>query len=137
MGGASQLASAGINLALAQQSKKKADKAANRDRDLGIAEINDQVAARERDQQAALRKRVASLRARAGASGLSSSGGSIDAVIRGLEEDAANETLEITNSASRRINSLRDTASEKRRRNLLNFASSLTSYGRGSRSLLR
>jgi len=137
MGGLSTLASAGINLALAQQANKRAGDQAKRDRDREIAQIQRESAARAREQQDALRARVSAIRARTGANGLASTGGSIDAVIRGLERDTDRETSDIRNAASTRIDDIRQGAEEKRRRNLLDLTTRALSVGRGTRSLLR
>lgn len=137
MGGLSTIASAGINLALAQQANKRAGDEAKRNRDREIAQIQRESASRARDQQEALRARVAAIRARTGSNGVASTGGSIDAVIRGLERDVARDTGEIRNAAASRIDDLRQGAQDKRRRNLLDLTTRIVGAGRGSRSLLR
>jgi hypothetical protein len=73
-----------------------------------------------------LRRRVAAERARAGAAGVTTAGGSSDAVLRGLVEqtDAANRAT--NNSVNRQINELRESASSSRRDSLLNFAGGFT-----------
>ena len=137
MGGLSTLASAGINLALAQQANKRASREVRRDRDREIAQIERESATRAREQQEALRARVAAIRARTGANGLASTGGSIDAVIRGLERDVARDTDDIRDAAASRIDDIRQGAQNRRRRNLLDLTTRVVGSGRGVRSLLR
>ena len=137
MGGVSNIASAGVNLALAHQAKNKANKNIKRDRDREIADITERMAAQSRERQTALRERIAALRARAGASGVAATGGSIDAVIRGLEREAKDESAFSKRAANQRIGDVRESASGKRRRNLLEFTGTLSGLGRSSRSLLR
>lgn len=136
MGGASTLATTGVNLALSQQASRKKDKQIKKSRDEEIEAINQDVATKQGDQNAALRRRLAALKARTGASGVASKGGSIDAVIRGLERETATTNAELVTFAQNQIAGARESASSQRQRNLLSFTSSLVGSGRSSRSLL-
>ena len=121
MGGISSLASTGVNLALAQQDSRRLRRERNRE----IEEINAQGAERRRQREADLRARIAALRARTGASGVQSTGGSIDAVVRGLEQASARESDFADRAATRRIGSVRQDSADRRRRNLLNTGNAL------------
>ena len=136
MAGVSNLASAGINLALSHQANRRADKQTDKSRDRQIAEIREQNASNARERQALLKRRIAEIRARNGASGIATSGGSIDAVIQGLQREAKQEAAASASKANSKIDQTRDNASQKKRKNLLALTSSLTRLGSG-RSFLR
>ncbi|MCB2055462.1 MAG: hypothetical protein KDE35_14620 [Geminicoccaceae bacterium] len=139
MAGLSNIASVGLDLALSQQAQRNEDKRLKDERDTRIAALADQTARIERAERDALRRRVAALRARAGAGGTGATGGSIDAVVRGLERDTTDEIGGARRRAAAGIDEIRARASENRRRNLLDFTSSisgLVSGGGSRRSLL-
>jgi hypothetical protein len=139
MGALSNLATVGLNFALAQQAARQDSGEINRERDRQIREIQQRNAEQRRQQQEALRRRLATQRARAGAAGVG--GGSAQAVLRGLTEEAQAEQDANDQAAARRVTDLRRRASEARERNLLELVggasrSALGLLGRGSRSLL-
>jgi len=144
MGGLSSRASLGVNLAMSQQARKKEKKALEKERDRKLRDIRERDAGAERDRRQALRERQAQQRARAGASGIASTGGSIDAVLRGLEKESEHERSDRQRDTARQIEALREAHSRKSRRNLLDFSSrfvgsagrSLRGLARGRRSLL-
>jgi hypothetical protein len=140
MGALSNLATVGLNFALAQQAARQDSGDINRERDRQIREIQAQNEEQRRRQQEALRRRLAAQRARAGAAGVGG-GGSAQAVLRGLTEEAEAEQAADDREAARRIAGLRRRASEARERNLLDLVGGASRgavglLGRGSRSLL-
>jgi hypothetical protein len=142
MGALSNLATLGLNFALAQQAARQESGDINRERDRQISEIQARNEEERRRQQEALRRRLAAQRARAGAAGVGG-GGSAQAVLRGLTEEAAAVQGASDEEAARRISDLRRRASSARERNLLELAggatrSTLDLLGAGSsrRSLL-
>jgi hypothetical protein len=144
MGALSSLATVGLNMALSGQAQKSQDKQLKAQRDQQIQQIQLQSAEDKRTSDAALKRRLAEERARAGASGVGGSGGSADAVLRGLEEESS--ALQASRDAedAQRIAAIRDTFGERRKRNLLDFGSqwlnagtrSLTGSSGRSRSLI-
>ena len=144
MGALSSLATVGLNMALSGPAQKSQDKQLKAQRDQQIQQIQLQSAEDKRTSDAALKRRLAEERARAGASGVGGNGGSADAVLRGLEEESS--ALQASRDAedAQRIAAIRDTFGERRKRNLLDFGSqwlnagtrSLTGSSGRSRSLI-
>jgi hypothetical protein len=140
MGALSNLATVGLNFALAQQAARQDSGDIKRERDRQIRQIQEQNEEQRRRQQEALRRRLSAQRARAGAAGVGG-GGSAQAVLRGLTEEAEAAQDASDEAAARRIAELRRRASEARERNLLELVggasrSALGLLGRGPRSLL-
>ena len=142
MGAISNLATLGLNFALAQQAARQDSGDINRERDRQIREIQARTEEERRRQQDALRRRLAAQRARAGAAGVGG-GGSAQAVLRGLTEEAADAQDASEEAAALRVADLRRRASSGRERNLLELAGGATRStlgllggGSGRRSLL-
>lgn len=142
MGALSNLATLGLNFALAQQAARRESGDISRERDRQIRDIQARNEEERRRQQEALRRRLAAQRARAGAAGVGG-GGSAQAVLRGLTEEAEAAQGASDATAARRIAELRRRAGRARERNLLELVggatrSSLGLLGGGSsrRSLL-
>jgi cell division protein FtsB len=140
MGALSNLATVGLNFALAQQAARGDSSDINRERDRQVQQIQQQNAEERRRQQEVLRRRLAAQRARAGAAGVGG-GGSAQAVLRGLTEEAQASQEASDEAAAQRISDLRRRASQARERNLLDLVggasrSALGLLGSGSRSLL-
>ena len=129
MGGLSSLATVGLNLALSQEAYKRENKALDKERKRQVAAIQAQDAALAKDGADALKQRLASVRARAGAAGLSTSGGSIDAVMRGLEQEAADGLAAASDKASGRIEDLRESTAARKKRNLLELSNTWLDIG--------
>lgn len=119
MGGMSSLASMGLNLALGQQAAQRENSALQKERDRQIRAIARDDAEAERRQAEALRRRQASERVRAGATGTATTGGSIDAILRGLEQEAAFETSLRQDLTAARVRQIRDSFGTRQRNNLL------------------
>jgi hypothetical protein len=139
MGALSSLATVGLNLALAQQASQRQSDDVKAERDRQIRAIRQRDEEQRRQQEEALRRRLASQRARAGAAGVSS-GGSADAVLRGLIEQAEASEQARAATSNRQISEIRRSASRSRRNNLLDLAggaggSALSLFGRRSGSL--
>jgi hypothetical protein len=141
MGALSSLASIGLNLALAQQAAQRQAQDINAERNRQIQAIRQRDVEQQRLQEEALRRRLATQRARAGAAGVSG-GGSASAVLRGLTEQAAAAEQARAAQSSGRIAGIRRSASSSRSRNLLDLVggaggSSLSLLGQSTgRSLL-
>ena len=119
MGGMNSLASLGLNLALGQQAMRQESKEAKAERDRQIAAIMRSNTEKERLQADTLRRRVASERVRAGAAGTATTGGSIDAILRGLEREAELETLARREATAQKVKAINDTFGIRRSNNLL------------------
>jgi hypothetical protein len=125
MGALSNLATVGLNFALAQQAARQDSSDINRERDRQIREIQAQNEEQRRRQQQALRRRLAAQRARAGAAGVGV-GGSAQAVLRGLTEEVEADQEASDTAAARRIADLRRRAGQQRERNLLELVGGAT-----------
>ena len=125
MGALSNLATVGLNFALAQQAARQDSGDINRERDRQIREIQARNEEHRRRQQETLRRRLAAQRARAGAAGVGG-GGSAQAVLRGLTEEAEADQAAEDDAAARRIADLRRRASQARERNLLELVGGVT-----------
>jgi len=131
MGALSSLATVGLNAALARQAARRQSRAIEAERDREIEAIRQREAEERREQRDLLRRRLAAQRARAAAAGVGGRGGSADAVLRGLVEEAEAEARARQTELGRDIRDLRRSARERRRRNLLDLV------GDTSRSSLR
>ncbi len=129
MGALSSLATTGLNLALSSQAQQSQDKQLKAQRDQQVQQIQLQSAEERRQGESVLKRRLAEERARAGASGLGGSGGSADAVLRGLEEESRAVQAARDAEDAQRIAAIRDTFGERRKRNLLDFSSQWLSAG--------
>ena len=129
MGAFSSLATLGLNLALQRQAQRAEDRKLEKDRDRQLGDIAARDAEATRLQDLTLRRRLAEERARAGASGVGSTGGSADAILRGLEEEGRAVQSAQEDEAARRAAVVRDTFGERRRSNLLEFSSRWLSAG--------
>jgi len=125
MGGFSSLANLGLNVALSQQAAQKQNKDLQKDRDRQISAIMRDNREAERQQATALRRRQASERARAGATGTATTGGSIDAILRGLEREAELDSAARRETAAARVQQIRATFGTRQRNNLLNTTNRL------------
>lgn len=123
MGALSSLATTGLNLALSSQAQQSQDKQLKVQRDQQIQQIQLQSAEDRRQGEAALRRRLAEERARAGAAGVAGSGGSADAILRGLAEESRAVQAARDSEDAQRVAAIRDTFGERRKRNLLDFGS--------------
>jgi hypothetical protein len=129
MGALSSLATVGLNFALAQRSATRQASSINADRDRQIAEIQARDAEERRDEEAALRRRLASQRARAGAAGVGGRDGSSEAVLRGLVDETEAALGAQEQQSALRIGDIRRSASDARRRNLLDLVGGVSRSG--------
>ena len=143
MGALTSLATVGLNFALAERAAKRQSRAIDAERDQQIAEIQARDAELRREEEARLRRELASQRARAGAAGVGGRGGSSEAVLRGLIDETEAELAAREGLSALRISDIRSSASEARRRNLLDRIGGVGSIGLrtvgrtfGGRSLL-
>jgi len=126
MGAFSSLATTGLNLALSQQAAANQASDARKERDRQIRELQARSREEIRKRHEELRRRLAAERARAGAAGVTTTGGSSDAVLRGLVERTNAADRATSNTVGRQINELRQSARSSRRDSLLNFAGGFT-----------
>jgi hypothetical protein len=138
MGALSSLATTGLNLALSQQAASGQARDVRQERDRRIQEIQAHNREENRKRRAELRRRLAAERARAGAAGVATPGGSSEAVLRGLVEETDKAERAAGNSVHRQITELRRNASSARRNSLLDFAGNAAGslFGGSGRSSL-
>jgi hypothetical protein len=143
MGALNSLATLGLNLALNQRAQANEAKDLRRERDRQIQAIRLGDAEEGRQQEQALRRRLAEERARAGGAGVGSSGGSADAILAGLVQESRLREQARRQGSNLRIEDIRDTFDNRRQRSLLDFAGRSVTLGsrfagssRSGRSLL-
>ncbi len=129
MGGLSTLASLGLNAALQREAQKRADKDLRKQEKRRRQALLRQFEAEARKTEEALRRRLAAARARAGAAGVAT-GGSFDAILRGLQSEAARRQKERRDALALDLGALADGFDRRRRRNLLERGSGLLGLGR-------
>jgi hypothetical protein len=122
MGALTSLATTGLNLALAQQAASGQTRDTRQERDRRIQEIQARNREETRKRREELRRRLAAERARAGAAGVATPGGSSDAVVRGLVEETDRAEQVAGSSVRAQISELRRNASSARRNSLLDLA---------------
>jgi hypothetical protein len=131
MGALSSLATVGLNAALAQQSARRTSRDINSERDRQIQALRQSEEEEQRRRQEDLRRRLSTQRARAGAAGVATSGGSSDAVLRGLTVEAEAAQSASDQASAQRIQDLRRGASRSRRNSLLDLVGSATGSSLG------
>jgi hypothetical protein len=143
MGALNSLATLGLNLALNQQAQTAESRELRQERDRQIAAIQQGDAEDRRQQEQALRRRLAEERARAGAAGVGSSGGAADAVLAGLVQESRLQDEARRRESALRVDDIRTSFEGRRRRSLLDFAGRSVALGsrfagstRSGRSLL-
>jgi hypothetical protein len=138
MGALTSLATTGLNLALSQQAASGQTREARQERDRRIQEIQARNREESRKRREELRRRLAAERARAGAAGVASRGGSSDAVLRGLVQQTDSAEQAAASGIRRQISELRRNARSVRRNSLLDFAGNVAGsvFGGSGRSSL-
>lgn len=137
MGAFNSLATLGLNAALSQQAQRSQSNDLRKQQERQLREIQLRDAEERRQQDQVLKRRVAQERARAGGAGVGSTGGSADAIVRGLNEEARATNQTRAQLLNLRLDELRDGYAQSRKRNLLETADRLLSLGRSTgRSLL-
>jgi hypothetical protein len=140
MGALNSLAAIGLNAALGRQAQQSQDKELRQEQNRQLREIQLRDAEERRLQEQTLRRRMAEERARAGAAGVGSTGGSADAIVRGLVEESRLADATRAQQVGLRTQAIRDAYRSRRSQNLLDFAGRLLSLGQTgasrSRSLL-
>jgi hypothetical protein len=131
MGAIGSLATIGLNLALSRKAQRGDDSDIKAERDLKVRDILARDAEARRQQEQTLRRRLAEERARAGASGVGGSGGSADAVLKGLIEESQAESAARATDTGIDLDSINRAFETKRRQNLLDFNSRWLNVGRG------
>jgi hypothetical protein len=134
MGGLNSLASVGLNLALGQQAMRQESREAKAERDRQIAAIMRSSSNNDKLQANALRRRLASERVRAGAAGTATTGGSIDAILRGLEREAEQDAQARREATAQKVKEINDAFGVRRNNNLLTTTNRLLGSISGSNS---
>lgn len=129
MGALSSLATLGLDLALAQKAREEQKDQLKEQRRQEIRRIRAADAEEQRRQQAALARRLAQERARAGALGIGGTGGSIDAVLRGLEEESRALQRARSRETAARIEGARARYEARSRSNLLDATARFAGTG--------
>ncbi len=129
MGALTSLATMGLELALARKARDDQREQLKEQRRHEIRRLRLTEEEEQRRQQAALARRLAQERARAGALGIGGSGGSIDAVLRGLEEEARAIREARQRETDARIDAVRTRYDARMRRSLLDTVSPLAELG--------
>ncbi len=129
MGALTSLATMGLELALARKARDDQREQLKEQRRHEIRRLRLAEEEEQRRQQAALARRLAQERARAGALGIGGSGGSIDAVLRGLEEEARAIREARQRETDARIDAVRTRYDARMRRSLLDTVSPLAELG--------
>jgi hypothetical protein len=144
MGALNSLATLGLNVAMAQRDERADQKALAQERDRRTRDLLQRAASDRREQDEALRRRLAQARVRAATARVSGAGGSIDAVLRGLAEEGRADRAAANSALENRLDALRATHAARRRTDLTRFnsrwidagARTLTAFTGGRRSLL-
>lgn len=139
MGALNSLAALGLNAALNQQAQRSESRDLRKQQERQIREIQLRDTEERRQQERTLQRRIAEERARAGAAGVGSTGGSADAIVRGLAEESRAADTVRAERFGLRMDDIRDTYEQRRQQNLLDFTGRWLSLGRSAtrgRSLL-
>ncbi|MFO1039691.1 MAG: hypothetical protein U1E45_22835 [Geminicoccaceae bacterium] len=141
MGAIGSLATIGLNMALARKAQRSDDSNLKDERDLKVRDILARDAEARRQQEQTLRRRLAEERARAGASGVGGTGGSADAVLKGLVEESRAESAASATATANDLEAINRAFENRRKQNLLDYNARWLNVGRslsakGLRSLL-
>ncbi|MEZ5823456.1 MAG: hypothetical protein R3C97_01545 [Geminicoccaceae bacterium] len=140
MGGMSNLATIGMNMALTQEAWRKEDRKTRKATDRQLTEIDEKTAQAERKKRDALAARIASARARAGAAGTGTTGGAVDALVRGLEQETDEDIRGLRDQRKRSVQELLQKSGSGSRRSLLDLTAAIPGLtpkrSSGYRSLL-
>jgi hypothetical protein len=129
MGALTSLATAGLNLALQSRAQQAERDELKRERDRQVRSLRVDEAQARREEDLALKRRIAQERARAGATGVGGIGGSIDAILKGLQEESALAQADLRRRTAERVRSLDERFGARQRRNLLDFNTQLLDFG--------
>ena len=129
MGALNSLATLGLNLALTREAQRREDEQLKNERDTRVREVLLRDREEQRLAEQSLRRRLAEERARAGAAGVGGSGGSADAVLRGLAEESRGLSNARRAEVESELDALRTSFADRRRNNLLDFAGQWLSLG--------
>lgn len=132
MGGYETLVMAGMNMIKARQQTKYQNAAIVAQQQRQTQRLEHAQSLRERQQREQLRRDQASRRARFGAAGVSSAGGSSQALLNGLAEEAEENIRNMRTSNQFQLDDLGRTATKRRRANLLEFKNQAINTGVGT-----
>jgi hypothetical protein len=140
MGAYTSLATLGLDLALSQAGQRSRSGQLAKEQQQQESDILASNAVAQQQQQAALAQRMAAERAQLGAAGVGATGGSADAVLSGLQDQADLAQAALDAQTTSRLNQVQQTFDERQRANLLDFSNRWLNVGSGllgqSRNLL-
>ena len=122
MGAYTSLATLGLNLALSQAAQRSRSDQLGKQEDQQASDILASDAATREQQASDLAQRMAAERARLGAAGVGTTGGSADAVLSGLQDqgDLAQQALDAQTTS--RLDQVQQSFDQRQRSNLLDFS---------------
>jgi hypothetical protein len=129
MGAYSSLATLGLNLALSQAAQRSRSDQLGKQEDQQASDILASDAATREQQASDLAQRMAAERARLGAAGVGTTGGSADAVLSGLQDqgDLAQQALDAQTTS--RLDQVQQSFDQRQRSNLLDFSNQWLGVG--------
>ena len=129
MGAYSSLATLGLNLALSQAAQRSRSDQLGKQEDQQASDILASDAATRQQQASDLAQRMAAERARLGAAGVGTTGGSADAVLSGLQDqgDLAQQALDAQTTS--RLDQVQQSFDQRQRSNLLDFSNQWLGVG--------
>ena len=140
MGAYSSLATLGFDLALSQAAQRSRSDQLGKQEDQQVGDVLASDAATREQQAADLAEKMAAQRARLGAAGVGTTGGSADAVLSGLEDQADLAQQSLDAQTTSRLDQVQQTFDQRQRANLLDFSNRWLNVGSGllgqSRNLL-
>jgi hypothetical protein len=122
MGAYSSLASLGLNLALSEAGQRARSDQLDKQERWQVGDILANDAAARQQQAADAERRLAAERARLGASGVDTTGGSADAVLSGLQDQADLSQAALDAQTTSRLDQVQQAFGERQRANLLDFS---------------
>ena len=129
MGAYSSLATLGLNLALSQAAQRSRSDQLGKQEDQQASDILASDAATREQQASDLAQRMAAERARLGAAGVGTTGGSADAVLSGLQDqgDLAQQALDAQTTS--RLDQVQQSFDQRQRSNLLDVSNQWLGVG--------
>jgi hypothetical protein len=122
MGAYTSLATLGLDLALSQAGQRGRSDQLAKEQSQQESDILASDAVAQQQQQAAVAQRMAAERAQMGAAGVGATGGSADAVLSGLQDQADLGQEALNAQTTSRLDQVQQAFDERQRANLLDFS---------------
>jgi hypothetical protein len=122
MGAYSSLATLGLNLALSQAAQRSRNDQLGKQADQQVNDILASDAASRQQQAQAQAEQMAAARARLGAAGVGTTGGSADAVLSGLQDQGDLTQQALDAQTTSRLDQVQQSFDQRQRANLLDFS---------------